>query len=158
MSQAIETSSAALEAYTASLQTGWDDIEDVPDYVQLVSGSYKGVVTAASIEAITGTEGREDVGISKLTVQITECLEEGAVTEGVVGGLAGFGFVGETGKKFIKKSMWEVIQTLGVTNIADLWEQLPGKEVLFVVKNTYSKPDAEGNKKTFSNLQVVTLA
>ena len=153
-----EQNNAALEAYNASLQTGWDDIEDVPDYVTLPEGTFRGIITDAKVEVIEGKDGKEDTAVSKFVVQVTQNIDNPEVTEGIVGCLASYGYVGDFGKKMIKKSMWEIITGLGVANIADLWEQLPGKEVVFTTKTTYSKPDLEGHKKTYSNIQLIMLA
>ena len=98
-----EQNNAALEAYNASLQTGWDDIEDVPDYVTLPEGTFRGIITEAKVEVIDGKDGKEDTAVSKFVVQVTQNIDNPEVTEGIVGGLASFGYVGDFGKKMIKK-------------------------------------------------------
>lgn len=153
-----ETSSASLEAYKAGLQSGWDDIENIPDYVTLPEGSFKGIIQSADFSELEAKDGKDAVGISRFTVLVSDNLDNPEAVEGIVGGLAQFSFMGEQGKARIKKSLWPVIEGLAVPNIDALWEQLPNKEIVFTVKTTKSKPDADGVTKTYCNLVAAMLA
>lgn len=147
-----------INAATALLDTTWDNIDDLPSYVQLLDSS--SILTLQKGEFIK--DESKDSARVVITAEVKEILEvpeglsyQSKVAETVPGSLVSFSYSGDVGIRAMKRDWMQVIEGLQAPSPAAFLEGLAGAEIAVTTK---SRKDRNDPDKRYTDLVTATLA
>lgn len=156
----------SLENFNNLVNGNLMDIEDLPDFVNPATGTYKLLSVKAELgeRDASKTKSKQAEGEIVLQVQVAEVLEENPTEEqlAAVGNLASFRFYGEFGVKQFKKLFAEMSQQLNLGSVADVITHLNNGQEFGGVLNQRSMEDQNSTavpkeRKYFTDLKLATL-
>lgn len=141
-----------IDLMNSLLNTSFDDIEDLPDFVTPVPGAYNlGCVKAEFV-----TDEENDKAFVNIVWQILGVVEqEKDKVDYPEGTLFGTRYYGEFGIKKFKKIYAALIEQLNCSNAAELIDQMENAEVLAIVTNRSDKDDKSIKYADIQTVQAV---
>lgn len=147
-----------INATQALLETGWDNIDDLPSYVQLLDSS-------SLLELLRG-EFRVDASKDSAAVIITAAVKEildvpdnlsypATQRDIKPGSLVSFRYSGDIGIRALKRDFSAVIEGLGATSPAAFLEGLAGAQIAVTTK---SRKDRNDPDTRYTDVVTATLA
>lgn len=138
---------------SALLNTNWEEIENLPDFVAPQNGSYKFVVEKAEVKT--------DEDNDKISVLVIMSIKETVETDVPMetpypeGTLCSLRYFGEFGVKLFKKDWSHVQEAIGAASPAEVIDQLAGLEVFGTMRQRKDKDDPT---KVFAEAVTIVMA
>ena len=141
-----------IDIMNAMLSGSIDDVEDLPDFINPVPGSYMLSIQKASFE----TNDKEDKAFINLVFGINSIIEQpGEQEEYPEGSLFSVRYYGEFGVKKFKKIYAQLFEALNASSGAELLDQLEGLEIAATVTNRRDKDDPD---KVYAEVRTAVMS
>lgn len=143
------TPAEKLAIATALMDTGWDDIEDLPEYELLAIGTYR--LNIDKCECIVTTEeGKQGLRVT-WTFSVIDCIElaNEADTKPEPGTMFTQSYFGEFGIKFMKRIFGNVCKAMEWPNPTVMVDNAANTKIMAVVGQ---RPDRNDKTKIYNDL------
>lgn len=132
---------AEIEATLAYLNASWDDIEDLPEYINPPTGSYKCLIEKAELKEPNAKQEVPEPSI-RVHLEITEVMECDAEEQPKAGSKVMFTYKGKKGVQNFKKQFLPLAAAISATGPMELIDRMAGCEVAVVMQSSPSdNPD-----------------
>ena len=148
MSEAKEALTA--EQFLAMVDGDVNNIENLPDYIQPVPGTYMVAVDKSEVGGVE--DGKPFINVQLRLISTVE--QTGEVAEYTEGSPMGFRFYGDMGIKRFKKLFTPVFEQTGAGTISQLLDAMPGMELGIV---TSQRKDRDDPEKKYADLKLVVM-
>ena len=144
-----------IEMTNALLNAGWNDIEDLPSYVDFPTGSYHVRCSKAEVKEPNPKDEKPDVAV-RVHVELVAVLESTAESEKLpkVGDKAMFSFKGAEGIKRMKAALMQVATAINAASPSELVDRLEGLEFAITVQQS---PNANNPDRPYTNLRTAVM-